>query len=149
MPSGAAAPACRHDRDSPRKATRDTAEPLPTGPCEQWFRRCLSNSGAHCLLRTVPPSLFSTAFLLVDATATDSVRIEANTWIEDRTDISNSILATVIGALADQKNFDTAPTVLSGCAVVGVLTTAVLHYHEGRPQAADPAAAQPTVAAER
>ncbi|MFB7764203.1 MFS transporter [Streptomyces xiamenensis] len=93
--------------------------------------------------------LFITAFLLVDATATDSVRIEANTWVGASTDISNGILATVIGALAAQNNFDTALTVLSGCAAAGLLTAALLPWHGGRPQAADSAAAQPTVAAER
>ncbi|MFF6937631.1 MFS transporter [Streptomyces sp. NPDC008312] len=70
--------------------------------------------------------LFISAFLLVDAHATDDVRTEANTWIGASTDVSNGITATVIGALAAQQHFTTALTVLTGCAAFGLLTAALL-----------------------
>ncbi|WP_329212285.1 MFS transporter [Streptomyces sp. NBC_01708] len=70
--------------------------------------------------------LFISAFLLVDARATDDVRTEANTWIGASTDVSNGITATVIGALAAQQHFTTALTVLTGCAAFGLLTAALL-----------------------
>ncbi|MGP3749948.1 MFS transporter [Streptomyces sp. IBSNAI001] len=70
--------------------------------------------------------LFISAFLLVDAHATDDVRTEANTWVSASTDVSNGITATVIGALAAQQHFTTALTVLTGCAAFGLLTAAFL-----------------------
>ncbi|MFE4218572.1 MFS transporter [Streptomyces sp. NPDC056844] len=70
--------------------------------------------------------LFISAFLLVDAHATDDVRTEANTWIGASTDVSNGITATAIGALAAQQHFTTALTVLTGCAAFGLLTAALL-----------------------
>ncbi|WP_331730290.1 MFS transporter [Streptomyces sp. NBC_01174] len=70
--------------------------------------------------------LFISAFLLVDAHATDDVRTEANTWIAASTDVSNGITATVIGALAAQQHFTTALTVLTSCAAFGLLTAALL-----------------------
>lgn len=70
--------------------------------------------------------LFISAFLLIDAHATDDVRTEANTWVGASTDVSNGITATVIGALAAQQHFTTALTVLTGCAAFGLLTAALL-----------------------
>ncbi|MBT2411119.1 MFS transporter [Streptomyces sp. ISL-12] len=70
--------------------------------------------------------LFITAFLLLDATATDDVRTEANTWVGASTDISNGITAIAIGALTAGQHFHTALTVLSACAACGILTALLL-----------------------
>ncbi|MFD6280976.1 MFS transporter [Streptomyces sp. NPDC060209] len=63
--------------------------------------------------------LFINAFLLIDATATDNTRIEANTWVGASTDITGGIMAVIIGALAQQHRWDTALLALTCCAAVG------------------------------
>ncbi|MGW3956836.1 MFS transporter [Streptomyces sp. NPDC004752] len=68
--------------------------------------------------------LFITAFLLIDTTATDDVRIEANTWVAASTDISNGLTAALIGALTSRHHFHTALTVLAACAATGLVTAA-------------------------
>ncbi|MFE3120380.1 MFS transporter, partial [Streptomyces niveus] len=64
--------------------------------------------------------LFITALLLVDATATDDTRIEANTWVGASADIANG--AVTIGALVSAQRWDTALLLLSACATAGVIT---------------------------
>ncbi|MFD4767318.1 MFS transporter [Streptomyces niveus] len=66
--------------------------------------------------------LFITAFLLVDATATDDTRIEANTWVGASADIANGAVAVTIGALVSAQRWDTALLLLSACAAAGVIT---------------------------
>ncbi|GHI99307.1 MFS transporter [Streptomyces olivaceus] len=85
--------------------------------------------------------LFITAFLLLDATATDDVRVEANTWVGASTDISNGITAIAIGALTAGQHFHTALAVLSACAAGGLLTALLLTPPP--PAAAPEPAAQP------
>ncbi|MFE5301826.1 hypothetical protein [Streptomyces sp. NPDC056632] len=63
--------------------------------------------------------LFINAFLLIDATATDDTRVEANTWVGASTDITNGIMAIVIGALAEHQRWDLALLTLSCCAAAG------------------------------
>ncbi|MFD9574653.1 MFS transporter [Streptomyces sp. NPDC059982] len=67
--------------------------------------------------------LFINAFLLVDATATDETRIEANTWIGASTDIANGIMAVTIGTLTEHQRWDTALLTLTTCAAAGTAST--------------------------
>lgn len=118
---------------------------LPTGRLPLWTLYRLLTAGfalpACFLLLARPPwalgallllsglfvtPLFISAFLLIDAHATDDVRTEANTWVGASTDVSNGITAAVIGALAAQEQFTTALTVLTGCAASGILTAVLL-----------------------
>ncbi|MGI5461065.1 MFS transporter [Streptomyces sp. CA-249302] len=65
--------------------------------------------------------LFINAFLLVDATVTDDVRNEANTWVGASTDIANGVIAMLVGALVAGQHWQTTRLLLSGCAFAGVL----------------------------
>ncbi|GGZ61681.1 MFS transporter [Streptomyces subrutilus] len=65
--------------------------------------------------------LFINAFLLIDATATDDTRVEANTWVGASTDITGGVTAVVIGALVQHQRWDTALLTLTCCATVGAL----------------------------
>ncbi|WP_424216483.1 MFS transporter (plasmid) [Streptomyces sp. BI20] len=71
---------------------------------------------------TVTP-LFVNAFLLVDATADDAGRHEATTWIGAAPDLAHGIMAAVVGSLVHSQRWDTALTLLSGCALAGALAT--------------------------
>lgn len=66
--------------------------------------------------------LFINAFLLVDATATENTRIEANTWVGASADIANGTIAVIIGALVSAQRWNTALLLLSACAAAGILT---------------------------
>ncbi|MFF4323855.1 MFS transporter [Streptomyces sp. NPDC001568] len=66
--------------------------------------------------------LFINAFLLVDATARDDTRVEANTWIGASTDIANGIMAVIIGTLAEHQRWDTALLALTCCAAAGAMS---------------------------
>ncbi|WP_327713250.1 MFS transporter (plasmid) [Streptomyces sp. NBC_00464] len=92
--------------------------------------------------------LFISAFLLVDAHATDDVRTEANTWVAASTDVSNGITAAVIGALTAQQHFTTALTVLTGCAAFGLLTAALLPTLKPAATTTPPATDTPAPAAQ-
>ncbi|MYT68293.1 MFS transporter [Streptomyces sp. SID8367] len=70
--------------------------------------------------------LFITAFLLVDAHATDDVRTEANSWIPASTDVANGIVAAIIGAMAARAHFTSALTLLAACAAGGILAAVLL-----------------------
>ncbi|MFF2805542.1 MFS transporter, partial [Streptomyces sp. NPDC058051] len=63
--------------------------------------------------------LFINAFLLIDATASDDTRIEANAWVGASTDITGGIMAVTIGALAQHHRWDTALITLTSCAAIG------------------------------
>ncbi|MER6523113.1 MFS transporter [Streptomyces sp. NPDC001553] len=67
--------------------------------------------------------LFINAFLLIDATATDDTRNEANTWVGATTDIANGITAVTIGTLAEHQRWDTALLSLTLCAAAGAAGT--------------------------
>jgi NADH:ubiquinone oxidoreductase subunit 5 (subunit L)/multisubunit Na+/H+ antiporter MnhA subunit len=66
--------------------------------------------------------LFINAFLLVDAPISEGSRHEANTWIGASTDVANGIVAILIGALVAGGHWQPALALLSGCALVGVVT---------------------------
>ena len=65
--------------------------------------------------------LFINAFLLVDDAIPEDSRHEANTWIGASADVANGIVAILIGALVAGGHWQSALTVLSGCALVGVV----------------------------
>ncbi|WP_285566692.1 MFS transporter [Streptomyces sp. RTGN2] len=77
--------------------------------------------------------LFINAFLLLDATATDDIRIEANTWVGASTDIANGILAIIIGTLTAHQNWNTALLLLSCCATAGVVIALASPRHDHPP----------------
>ncbi|MFE5098083.1 MFS transporter [Streptomyces sp. NPDC056638] len=81
--------------------------------------------------------LFINAFLLLDATATDDIRIEANTWVGASTDIANGIVAIIIGTLTAHQNWNTALLLLSCCATAGVLIALASPRHDHPPAHAD------------
>ncbi|MGW0669849.1 MFS transporter [Streptomyces sp. NPDC002746] len=82
--------------------------------------------------------LFINAFLLLDATATDDIRIEANTWVGASTDIANGIIAIIIGTLTAHQNFNTALLLLSCCATAGVVIALTSPRHDHPPAHAEP-----------
>ncbi|MFE5512244.1 MFS transporter [Streptomyces sp. NPDC056529] len=67
--------------------------------------------------------LFINAFLLIDATASDDTRVEANTWVGASTDITNGIMAIAIGTLAEHHRWDLALLTLTCCAAAGAGST--------------------------
>ncbi|MCX5387506.1 MFS transporter [Streptomyces sp. NBC_00083] len=99
--------------------------------------------------------LFINAFLLTDATATDDMRIEANTWIGATADVANGIMATITGTLVQAQKWDTALLTLTCCAATGAAATLLqMSLHRARPAGSDAeegetapvATAQPTSA---
>ncbi|MER5966862.1 MFS transporter [Streptomyces sp. NPDC002057] len=95
--------------------------------------------------------LFINAFLLIDATASDDTRVEANTWVGASTDITNGIMAIVIGALAEHQRWDLALLTLTCCAAAGAASTLLTSARHTLPppacpqKPAPPEAAPPTV----
>ncbi|MER5561231.1 MFS transporter [Streptomyces sp. NPDC002506] len=82
--------------------------------------------------------LFINAFLLTDATATDDMRIEANTWIGATADVANGIMATIIGTLVQAQKWDTARFTLTCCAAAGAAATLLqMSRHRARPAVSD------------
>ncbi|MFJ8982983.1 hypothetical protein [Streptomyces sp. NPDC102282] len=96
--------------------------------------------------------LFINAFLLIDATANDDTRIEANTWVGASTDITNGIMAITIGALAQHHRWDTALITLTCCATVGAASAILTSTGPAAPpssgtaRVATPSAASPPAA---
>ncbi|MFF3020043.1 MFS transporter [Streptomyces sp. NPDC057939] len=96
--------------------------------------------------------LFINAFLLVDTTAADDTRVEANTWVGASTDIANGIMAVVIGALAEHQRWDTALLALTCCAAAGAMSPLLTPAHPtprpptgpAEPVATPPATRTPT-----
>ncbi|MFJ8870829.1 MFS transporter [Streptomyces sp. NPDC102473] len=85
--------------------------------------------------------LFINAFLLIDATANDDTRIEANTWVGASTDITNGIMAITIGALAQHHRWDTALITLTCCATVGAASAILTSTGPAAPPSAGTARA--------
>ncbi|MGW9369624.1 MFS transporter [Streptomyces xanthophaeus] len=83
--------------------------------------------------------LFINAFLLIDRTATNGTRIEANTWVGATTDIANGIMAVIIGTLAHNHRWDTALLTLTCIATAGAAST-LLAPHQSRALAVSPPA---------
>ncbi|MGW1412539.1 hypothetical protein [Streptomyces sp. NPDC002403] len=73
--------------------------------------------------------LFINAFLLIDATANDDTRIEANAWVGASTDITGGIMAITIGALAQHHRWDTALLTLTTCAAIGAVGAVLTPAH--------------------
>ncbi|MFE7113485.1 MFS transporter [Streptomyces sp. NPDC057575] len=73
--------------------------------------------------------LFINAFLLIDATANDDTRIEANAWVGASTDITGGITAVTIGALAQHHRWDTALLTLTICAAIGAASAFLAPAH--------------------
>ncbi|MGW8726294.1 MFS transporter [Streptomyces sp. NPDC055808] len=92
--------------------------------------------------------LFINAFLLTDATATDDMRIEANTWIGATADIANGIMATITGTLVQAQKWDTALLTLTCCAATGAAATLLqMSRHRARTARSDVGKGQPAPAA--
>ncbi|GAA1309149.1 MFS transporter [Saccharothrix xinjiangensis] len=81
--------------------------------------------------------VFINAFLLVDHTIDEGMRHEANIWVGASTDVANGIIAIVIGALVAKADFNSALTVLSSCAAVGLAIALIWGYLARRGAAHD------------
>ncbi|MGW9121166.1 MFS transporter [Streptomyces sp. NPDC055663] len=87
--------------------------------------------------------LFINAFLLIDATANDDTRIEANAWVGASTDITGGIMAVTIGALAQHHRWDTALLTLTICATIGAASAFLAPAHRTAATGAIPPAPIP------
>ncbi|MGW6875901.1 MFS transporter [Streptomyces xanthophaeus] len=92
--------------------------------------------------------LFINAFLLIDRTATNGTRIEANTWVGATTDTANGIMAVIIGTLAHNHRWDIALFTLTCIATAGAASTLLAPAHPTRTLAVPPLA-DPVVATGR